>query len=76
MLENGVASGEIGTFPTYSSLVLAQPILSFLYASIMTPFLVTSNGSGYEWLMMFTSQSMMSKQRSTYGHLLIFVVLV
>ena len=40
-LENEVPSGEIGTFPTYSSLVRAQPFLSFPYVSIKTPFLVT-----------------------------------
>ena len=33
MLGNGVPSGEIGTFPTYSSLVWAQPFLSFPYVS-------------------------------------------
>ena len=33
-LENGVTSGEIGTFPTDSSLVRAQPFLSFPYVSI------------------------------------------
>ena len=74
-LENGVPSGEIVTFPTYSSLVRAQPFLSFPYVSIKIPFLVTSNDTGYEWSMMFTSQSMTSKQRCTYVHLLIFVVL-
>ena len=42
----GVPSGEIGTFPTYSSLVRVQPFLSFLYGSIKTPFLVTSNDTG------------------------------
>ena len=31
ILENGVPSGEIGTFPTYSSLVRTQPFLSFPY---------------------------------------------
>ena len=46
MLENGVPSGEIGTVPTYSSLVRDQPFLSFPYISIKTPFLVTSNDRG------------------------------
>ena len=36
-------SGEIGTFPTYSSLVRAQPLLSFPYVSIKTPFPVASD---------------------------------
>ena len=45
-LENGVPSGEIGTFLTYSSFVQAQPFLSFPYVSIKTPFLVTSNDTG------------------------------
>ena len=34
MLENGVPSGEIGICLTYSSLVRAQPFLSFPYVSI------------------------------------------
>ena len=42
-LENGVPSGDIGTFPTYSALVRAQPFLSFPYVSIKTQFLVTNN---------------------------------
>ena len=75
MLENGVSSGEIRTFPIYSSLDRAQPFLSFPYVSIKTPFLFTSNDTGQEWSMSFTSQSMTSKQRCTYGHPLIFVVL-
>ena len=37
----GMPSVELGTFPTYSSLVRAQPLLSFPYVSIKTPFLVT-----------------------------------
>ena len=41
-LENGVSSGENGTFPTYSSLVWTQPLLCFPYVSIKTPFLVTN----------------------------------
>ena len=45
-LENGLQSGEIGTFPTYSSRVRAQPFLSFLYVSIKTPFLVTRIETG------------------------------
>ena len=56
-------------------IVRAQPFLSFPYVSIKTPFLFTSNDTGQEWSMLFTSQSMMSKQRCTYGHPLIFVVL-
>ena len=36
-------SGKIGKIPIYSSLVRAQPFLSFPYVSIKTPFLVTSN---------------------------------
>ena len=43
---NGVPSGEIGTIPTYSSLVRAQPFLSFPYVSIKIPFLVTSDDTG------------------------------
>ena len=69
-----VPSGEIGTFPTYFSLVLAQPFLSFPYVCIKTPFLITSNDTGWEWSMLFMSQST-SKQRCTYSHTLIFVVL-
>ena len=42
-LQNGVSSGEIGTLPTYCSLVRAQPFHSFPYVSIMTSFRVTSN---------------------------------
>ena len=75
MLENGVPSEEIGTFLTYSSLVRAQPFLSLPYVSIKTPFLVSCNDTGQEWSMLFTSQSMKSKQRCIYGHPLIFVVL-
>ena len=45
-LENGVPSGEIGTVPTYSSLVRAQPSLSFPHVSITTLFLVASNDTG------------------------------
>ena len=45
-LENGEPSGEIGTFPTYSSLVWAQVFLSFPYVSIKTPILVTSDDTG------------------------------
>ena len=44
-LVNGVPSGENGTFLTYSSLVRAQPLLSFPYVSIKTPFINTdTNG--------------------------------
>ena len=37
-LENGVPSGEIGTFAANSSLVRAQAFLSFPYVRIKTPF--------------------------------------
>ena len=37
MLENGGQSGEIGTFPTYFSLLRAQQFLSIPYDSIKTP---------------------------------------
>ena len=37
---------EIGTIPTYSSLVRAQTFLSFPYVSIKTPLVVTSNDIG------------------------------
>ena len=40
--KNGVPNGEIGIFPTYSSLARAQPFLSFPYVSIKNPFPVTS----------------------------------
>ena len=46
MLENGVPSGEIGTFPTYSSVVRAQPFLYFPYVSIKIQFFVTSYDTG------------------------------
>ena len=36
--------------------------------SIKTQFLVTSNDTDFEWSMLFTSQSLTSKQRCTYGH--------
>ena len=55
--------------------VRAQPFLSFPNVGIKTQFPVTSNGTGQELLMLFTSQSITSKQRCTYGHSLIFVVL-
>ena len=45
-LGNGVPNEEIGTFPTYSSLVQAQPFLSFPYLSIKAPFLMTSDDTG------------------------------
>ena len=35
MLENGVPSGEIGTYLTYSSLVWTQPFLSFPDVSVV-----------------------------------------
>ena len=73
-LENVIPSGEIGTFPTYSSLVRAQPFLSFPYVNIKMQFLMTTNDTGQEWSMLFTSQSMTSKQRCTHDHPLIFVV--
>ena len=41
--------------------VRAQPFLSFPYVSKNTQFLVTSNDTGWEWLMLFTS-----KQRYIY----------
>ena len=44
--ENGVPSGEIGTFPKYACLVQVQLSLSFPYVSIKTQFLVTSNNTG------------------------------
>ena len=75
-LENGEPSGEIGILPTYyASLVWAQQFLSFPYFSIKTLFLVISKDAEQEWSILFTSQSMTSKQRCTYGHTLIFVVL-
>ena len=46
MLENGVPNGEIGTTPTYSSLVRSQTFLSFPYAIKKTTFLVTSIDTG------------------------------
>ena len=71
----GVPSDEIGTFPSYSSLFRAQPFLYFPYVSLKTPFLVTSNDTEWEGSILFTSQSMASKQRCTHGHPLIFVAL-
>ena len=53
--------------------IWAQPFLSFPYVSIKTS-LITSNNTGWEWSMLFTRQSMTSKQSCTYGHPLIFVV--
>ena len=44
--EYKVPNGEIGTFPICSSVVQAQPLISFSYVSIKTQFLVTSNDTG------------------------------
>ena len=56
--------------------IRVQPFLSFPYVSIKTPFLVTSNDAGQECSIFFTSQSMVSIQRCTYVHPLIFVAMV